>query len=106
MQVRKILSSAGRIAALFALAAAISLAAPAPAAAADSEFKGWYANLDIALTQPNSLDQHYGTGTDFGSPSRTDESVGIARLGDEHSQPVVVLALGLGGRRTALHSRS
>lgn len=31
----------------------------ASARAADTDYKGWFAALDVALTQPDSLDQHY-----------------------------------------------
>src|SRR5947209_5014230 len=30
-----------------------------PARAADNDYKGWFIALDAAMTQPNSLDQHY-----------------------------------------------
>jgi len=46
------------------------LALGAPAHAVDTDYKGWYGNLDLALSQPNSLDQDFanhsratGTGT-------------------------------------------
>jgi len=42
------------------LAALAMVLAAAPArAAGDEDYKGWYIGLDLALTQPNSLDQHY-----------------------------------------------
>ncbi len=44
------------IAALTVLAALVSFA---PACADDDQYKGWFAALDAAMTQPNSLDQHY-----------------------------------------------
>jgi hypothetical protein len=45
--------------ALTGLGFAALLASTATAAAADREYKGWYVALDSALTQPNSLDQHF-----------------------------------------------
>jgi major outer membrane protein len=46
-----------------ALAAAVMLAAQSPARADD--YKGWFVYLDLASTQPNSLDQHYANTADF-----------------------------------------
>ncbi len=60
MQVRKVLSRCNKLAVLLAITAAVLLAAPSPAAAADDDFKGWFAGLDFALTQPNGLDQIVG----------------------------------------------
>ena len=39
-----------------------------PTVAADNEYKGWFAALDVALTQPNSLDQHYADNIDPSGP--------------------------------------
>jgi hypothetical protein len=41
-----------------------SLALAPPAAAADTDYRGWFAALDLALTQPNSLDQHFANNLD------------------------------------------
>src|SRR5262245_9795702 len=50
----------------------IALALTTPAVAGDNNYQGWYGNLDLALTQPNSLDQNYASNTDFsGSITRT-----------------------------------
>src|SRR5262245_35433498 len=46
-----------------ALAAVLLLAAQSPARADD--YKGWFVYLDLASTQPNSLDQHYANTADF-----------------------------------------
>ncbi len=51
------------------IAALVMLATTAPAAAADDQARGWYAALDLAFTQPNSLDQHYADQMDFSSGS-------------------------------------
>jgi hypothetical protein len=37
----------------------VILAAAAPAAAASKDYEGFFGELDVALTQPNSLDQHF-----------------------------------------------
>ena len=58
MQVRKILSSGNKIAVFFALTAVVTLATPTMASAGDQKYEGWYAALDLALTQPNSLDHN------------------------------------------------
>jgi len=42
-----------------------ALAFGAPALAADPDYKGWYGNLDLALTQPDSLDQHFANHVQF-----------------------------------------
>jgi hypothetical protein len=48
-----------------ALGALLALAAWAPAVAAgQDDFKGWFVALDLANTQPNSLDQNYAAVTD------------------------------------------
>lgn len=44
--------------------ALIAVAAITPASAGDADYKGWYGVLDLALTQPNSLDQHYANHID------------------------------------------
>jgi Legionella pneumophila major outer membrane protein precursor len=57
----------GHIASRFApavLAVLAALAIATPTRAADSDYKGWFAALDVAMTQPNSLDQHYATEID------------------------------------------
>src|SRR5262249_7134444 len=40
------------------------------AQAAAPDYKGWYANLDLALTQPDSLDQHYANHIQFRGSGR------------------------------------
>src|SRR5881628_1558695 len=57
--------------AAFAVAALSIWAFATPAAAADKDFKGWFAALDLALTQPNSLDQHFGDSVNSANPSAT-----------------------------------
>src|SRR5262245_24515310 len=52
-------------AASVAIAFAVLLALGTPAHAAGVDYKGWYGNLDIALTQPNSLDQNYANHVQF-----------------------------------------
>jgi hypothetical protein len=43
----------------------VALAAIAtPAVAADKDYTGWFAVLDLATTQPNSLDQHFANSLD------------------------------------------
>ncbi len=50
----------------------VILAATAPdAAAADKDFKGWFAALDLALTQPTSFDQHFADHINTADPSAT-----------------------------------
>jgi hypothetical protein len=49
------------------IASLVMLATANPAFAADDQARGWYAALDLALAQPNSLDQHYADVTDFSS---------------------------------------
>jgi len=55
-----------------ALTALVFFAAAAPAAAAGKDYQGFFGVLDAALTQPNSLDQHFadslvftGSGADY-----------------------------------------
>jgi len=47
--------------------ALISLTTPADAAAVKKPYEGWFGALDFALTQPDSLDQHYADKVNFGS---------------------------------------
>jgi len=54
--------------AAFAVAALSIWAFATPAAAADKDFRGWFAALDLALTQPNSLDQHFASRVDSLTP--------------------------------------
>jgi hypothetical protein len=49
------------------IAALLMLVLATPAAAADQQ-EGWFAALDVALTQPNSLDHHYADQLDFSGP--------------------------------------
>src|SRR5207245_6373915 len=49
---------------LAGIAAFVLLAAASPARAADKDYKGWFAALDLATTQPDSLDQHFATEMD------------------------------------------
>lgn len=52
------------------------LAFSAPATAGDHNYKGWYGNLDLALTQPNSLDQNFASHTNFNkTPIETERLV-------------------------------
>jgi major outer membrane protein len=44
---------------LAGIGALVLLAAASPARAADKDYKGWFAALDLATTQPDSLDQHF-----------------------------------------------
>ena len=46
-----------------ALVATMAVAA-APALAADPSYQGWFLALDVAMTQPTGLDQHYATALD------------------------------------------
>ncbi|HXH28403.1 MAG TPA: Lpg1974 family pore-forming outer membrane protein [Candidatus Polarisedimenticolia bacterium] len=56
-----------RIAVILVVAALACVATPA--AAADKEYEGWFAFLDLASSQPNSLDQHYANSEDYtGTP--------------------------------------
>jgi hypothetical protein len=48
-----------------------------PALAADSDFKGFYVGLDLGLTQPTSLDQHYANYVDFAATPATMERLVI-----------------------------
>jgi len=41
-----------------------TLAIATPATAAGNDYKGWFAALDLATTQPNSLDQHFANHVD------------------------------------------
>ncbi|HZC67760.1 MAG TPA: Lpg1974 family pore-forming outer membrane protein [Nitrospirales bacterium] len=63
---------------LLSAVAILAMAAfSAPAMAGDPDFKGWYGNLDLALTQPNSLDQHFANHVDFSGSQTTDERLVI-----------------------------
>src|SRR5260221_7282845 len=42
----------------------VMLTFAAPARAADGNYKGWFVALDLAMTQPNSLDQAFATTID------------------------------------------
>lgn len=46
-----------------------------PALAADADFKGFYVGLDLGLTQPTSLDQHYANHVVFGIPNEMERLV-------------------------------
>jgi hypothetical protein len=50
--------------AVAAIAVFAMLALPTPASAAGEDFKGWFVALDLATTQPNSLDQHFANHID------------------------------------------
>ena len=63
-QQRRRLGMAGRL----ATAALLLLAISAPASAAD-DYKGWFGYLDLATTQPNSLDHHFANFIDYSGPS-------------------------------------
>ena len=54
------------LAGVVALALGVSVL---PAAAADPDYRGWFLALDLALTQPNSLDQQYATQIQPGIPA-------------------------------------
>ena len=56
--------------AVFSILVVLAVSAP-NVAAADKDFKGWFAALDLALTQPNSLDQHFADFTNGQDPSAT-----------------------------------
>lgn len=49
-----------------ALLATVALATPVRAA--DTDYKGWFLALDLAQTQPDSLDQHYANTREFTPP--------------------------------------
>src|SRR6266699_1284376 len=49
---------------LAGVAALVLLAIATPALAADEEYRGWFAALDFASTQPESLDQHFANHVD------------------------------------------
>ena len=59
---RSVLSSSRLTLGLLTIALGSVLASPA--FAADKDIKGWYGTLDLALTQPNSLDQHFADEVD------------------------------------------
>lgn len=50
----------------FALLAMVALASPLRAA--DADYKGWFVALDLAQTQPESLDQHYANNVVLTTP--------------------------------------
>jgi len=52
---------------LFAFAVLAAVASAAPARAAEDQ--GWFVFLDLATTQPNSLDQHFANHFDFTNPA-------------------------------------
>jgi hypothetical protein len=59
---------------MLALTALLVTAAAAPAlAAGNDDYKGWFVALDLANTQPNSLDQHYANHVVTGTTPVTDE---------------------------------
>ncbi|HEU4401180.1 MAG TPA: Lpg1974 family pore-forming outer membrane protein [Candidatus Polarisedimenticolia bacterium] len=55
------------------VAACAMLAIATPSRAADGDYKGWFAALDVAMTQPNSLDQHYANHVVTNAPVSTTE---------------------------------
>ena len=50
--------------AVIVIAVFAMLAFATPASAADQDYKGWFVALDLATTQPNSLDQHFANHID------------------------------------------
>ncbi len=68
MHVRKTLSFSRSILFPLGLAVAVILGAVTPAAASDQEYEGFYVALDLALTQPNSLDHNLISFGDFNGP--------------------------------------
>jgi len=59
---------------VLALGAVLMLVASLPAlAAGNADYKGWFVALDLANTQPNSLDQHYANHLNTSSTPVTDE---------------------------------
>lgn len=59
MQARTASPTLGTLLSLAGTAAFLLLAATSPARADDKGYKGWFAALDLATTQPNGLDQHF-----------------------------------------------
>ena len=62
---------------LAGVAALISMAFATPALAADEEYRGWFAALDFASTQPESLDQHFANHVDKAATPINDERLVI-----------------------------
>src|SRR5205809_596971 len=69
MQLRRVIRAQSFHLAVAGLAALVMLASASQARAADEDVKGWFVALDFAMTQPNSLDQHFAnqitSATDF-----------------------------------------
>lgn len=61
-----------RVTAATVAVASILLLTIGTAAAAGDAYRGWYGNLDLALSQPNSLDQHFANFIDFSSSTTRD----------------------------------
>src|SRR6266705_3260450 len=59
MRARKACGTRGTLPSLAGTAALVLLLAASPAIAADKDYKGWFAALDLATTQPDGLDQHF-----------------------------------------------
>src|SRR5262245_50026217 len=62
---------------VFALVVIAAVAASSPARAAGADDKGWFVFLDLANTQPNSLDQHFADHTDFSTTPASTERLTI-----------------------------
>jgi len=65
---RRLPCTPGPAVAVIAILAMLAIATPASAAGKD--FKGWFVALDLATTQPNSLDQHFANHFDFTVPTQ------------------------------------
>jgi len=59
MQKRRSATRPARLLAAAGLALLATIALAAPLRAADTDYKGWFVALDLAQTQPGSLDSHY-----------------------------------------------
>ena len=76
MQGRKVFSLFNKYLVVICLFAPVMLTLTTPATAEDDEYKGWFGVLDLALTQPNSLDQHFARSFDLSGPIlQSDRSV-------------------------------
>ncbi len=71
-----------------------ALALAAPAAAADIDYRGWFAALDLALTQPNSLDQHFANNFDQSTGTPVFRRLGIDNDSTQTSRVTVGFSFG------------
>jgi len=103
MHVRRTSAFRGIYRAAAVLAVFVMAMAAAPAlAAGDEDYEGWYLGLDLALTQPNSLDQHYANYIEWPSTGPLDRAKRLVLDNDADFTGALKFGYGFGNGNGAL----